>query len=68
MLQHAILPGYPVKGLDVIVRDNDVRDLRAALLQTLDAQILYAEKSDLLPKALLERVRAWCVQVLLPVP
>ena len=32
------------------------------------AQILYAEKSDLLPKALLERVRAWCVQVLLPVP
>ena len=34
---NTIFPGYPVKGLDVIVRDNDVRDLRAALLQALDA-------------------------------
>ena len=34
---NAILPGYPVKGLDVIVRDNDVRDLCAAPLQALDA-------------------------------
>ena len=36
--------------------------------QPVDAQILYAEKSDLLPKAPLERVRAWYVQVRLPVP
>lgn len=30
---NAILPGDPVERLDIIVRDNDVRDLRAALLQ-----------------------------------
>ena len=34
---NAIFPGYPVKRLDIIVCDNDVRDLRAALLQALDA-------------------------------
>ncbi len=34
---NAILPGHPVERLDIIVRDNDVRDLRAALLQALDA-------------------------------
>ena len=31
-------------------------------------QILYASESDLLPKAPSEKVRAWYVQVLLPVP
>lgn len=32
------------------------------------AQILYAEKSGLLPKAPSERAHAWCVQELLPFP
>ena len=34
---NAILPGHPVERLDIIVRNHDVRDLCAALLQALNA-------------------------------
>ena len=48
---NAVLPGYPVKRLDVIVRDNDIGKLCAALLQALDA--LLSSLSSVLPSHLL---------------
>ena len=34
---NAVFPGHPVEGLDIIVCNHNIRDLRAALLQALNA-------------------------------